>query len=149
MQVRCEDTKTFVDASKLYKAENGKYYSTETAYKKCKMENIYRNKSIDELIRLLDYENSKNIPTMLFKVIHNCNEFGYQKLYETICKESYTILKALSSKTFVSTYSKFKYIEAIIKNHLKDKSGNDMQEDVTLNNPKQKTKDISSILGGE
>lgn len=155
MKVKCVDIDEKRERETAYKAENGRYYSSKEAYVQIKEENKRRKWATDTLIELLGFNGYKIIPSILFKVIASYKEIGYEALCKTITDQRRSIERAVKTKNFKNDFAKIRYVEAIINNNInninnslkKEKRQKDIIiEDVTLNNPKQKQKDISRFL---
>lgn len=156
MLVNCVDLDEKIDRENAYKADNGKYYSSQDAYEKIKLEKKRKKWATNELISLLGFEKYKIIPTVLYKVINSYNKIGYEALCKTIVAEENVIKYGIANNSFKNDYAKIKYVEAIINNNINDiirkpkieiSEADDVVDDNTkLNNPKQKQKDISQFL---
>lgn len=139
-----------------WKAPNGKYYSSEDAWKKLYEENTWRNKSIELLCSMLNYQ--PPIPTYVFKCLKDFNDVGFKILYYTIIDQKKSIQWALETKSFDNEIQKIKYIFAILLNNYNDTSKNlkkmesqkesidNLPEDIEVNNPIQKTHNIARFI---
>lgn len=119
-QVKCRDTGMLVSASDAWKAPDGKYYSSQGAFKHLENEKMYRQKCIDEIGDILGYIKGQKFPTIVAKKIKEYEVYGYDTVLRTILDKKQTILYNLCNKTFASEYNKVSYIMAIITNSIND-----------------------------
>lgn len=162
-KVKLQDTGGFGDSAINYKAENGKYYTSENAYLIIKTNKEYRQKCIDKIAEVLDYQLGMKLPTVTFKKLNEFEVYGYDVVYETIIQQSGAIDWALQNKQFNQETAKIFYIMAIIQNNImteyKKKIAKNKQQDKKITTidveiedikvTSKQTKDISKWLEDE
>lgn len=159
-RVKCQDTGEYSTNDIAYKAANGKYYSSEAAYIQLVEQQQQRQKCIDLLYDILDFDRDIIVPSILFKNLKNYEKVGYDVVYETILEERNDINWALNNIDFKNITGMIIYVCKILENHMldvykrkqHDKRVAEKQNDVVIpsstevRNKKQKTKDISRFL---
>jgi len=108
------------DSTVSYKAPNGKYYSSESAYQQIMAQKEYRKKCLDYLCNILDYDDDIPFPTIMPKLLDEMKKCGYDVLFETIQRHENNIVWALQNKDFSNEYQKIKYIMTIVRNNVID-----------------------------
>lgn len=119
-QVKCQDTGELIPKTDAYKASNGKYYSSEEAFKCLMDEKIYRQKCLDELGNILGYHEGQKFPTIVAKKLKEYQYYGYKVVLQTIIDKRSVIEYSISHKDFTSEYNKVSYVMAIITNSIND-----------------------------
>ena len=160
-KVKLRDTGEDSTSDVAFKAEDGKYYSSEKAYEKISKNKYYKNKCIDLMFEVLGYKNNMIIPTFFYKSLKNFEGVGYEALYNTMISQDKSVQWALNNKTFNGEVSKVMYIMAIYNNNVMDEykkiienqknksimeKTNDINEMSDNINRKQETKNISRFL---
>lgn len=158
-RVKCQDTGEYSTSDCAYRATNGRYWSSEAAYRHYLDQQEWYRKSVKLLMVELEYDDSF-VPTLIMKNIKKYAKVGYDVVYDTICQQHNAIMWALQNKTFDREYYKIIYIFKIIDNNILDvyhaKKKNEEQKkineamivplDDNINNKKQATRDISRFL---
>lgn len=158
-RVKCQDTGEYSTSDCTYRATNGRYWSSEAAYRHYLDQQEWYRKSVKLLMVELEYDDSF-VPTLIMKNIKKYERVGYDVVYDTICQQHNAIMWALQNKTFDKEYYKITYIFKIIDNNILDvyhaKKHNEEQkkineamivpQDDNINNKKQATRDISRFL---
>ena len=142
--------------------KSNKYYTSESAYKKWKLNSEYRTKCISKMYDLLGYETYMKIPTFFYKKLTQWEPYGFDVVSLCIDNKSRDIIWAINNKEFRQETSKIMYICAILENGMNDALKQKVREekmmkdnrkqsdtdlvDIDINNRKQVARDISSFL---
>lgn len=159
-RVKCQDTGEYSTSDIAYRSDNGKYWSSEAAYIWWKKNKEWKQKCIDLLFEILDYQQGMTVPGILWKNFSKYEKMGYEVVYETICGERKSIEWALHNKEFKSEASMIVYVCRILENHMMDyyKAYKSLQKEqekneamvipdaIDVQNKKQGAKDISRFL---
>lgn len=147
--------------NELYRADNGKYYTSESAYNKYRENLDYKSKCNTAIFEILDYKDFMKLPRVWFVKLSEWEGYGYKVVYNTLLKQVDKIKYAIKNKDFKSESAKFMYISAIIENNLTDtlkeiareekekriaEENKDIDFDMSSINRTQTTKDISNWL---
>lgn len=119
-KVKLRDTGEESTSDIAYKAEDGKYYSSEYAYKKMFENKEYRKKCIDLIYEVLGYKESMIVPTFFYKSLQKFEGVGYEALYNTMLDQNDKVQWALKNKDFNGETAKVMYIMAIYNNNVMD-----------------------------
>lgn len=146
-QVKCRDTGMLVSASDAWKAPDGKYYSSQGAFKHLENEKMYRQKCLEELGNILGYKDGQKFPTIVAKRIKEYKVYGYDTVLQTILDKKQVILYNLCNKTFASEYNKVSYIMAIITNSINDvyKRKKTEEKDVRVNESVATMEEVTAV----
>ena len=146
-QVKCRDTGMLVSASDAWKAPDGKYYSSQGAFKHLENEKMYRQKCLEELGNILGYKDGQKFPTIVAKRIKEYKVYGYDTVLQTILDKKQIILYNLCNKTFASEYNKVSYIMAIITNSINDvyKRKKTEEKDVRVNESVATMEEVTAV----
>lgn len=146
-QVKCRDTGMLVSASDAWKAPDGKYYSSQGAFKHLENEKMYRQKCLEELGNILGYKDGQKFPTIVAKRIKEYKAYGYDTVLQTILDKKQIILYNLCNKTFASEYNKVSYIMAIITNSINDvyKRKKTEEKDVRVNESVATMEEVTAV----
>lgn len=160
MLVKDQLTGEKADRKTLYKAANGKYYTSQAAYDSMVLQNEYREKCLDEIGRYLLYPAGTRLPSIAYKRLSELKDFGFDIVLSVIRDKSDAINWAMQNKDFASDSSRVMYIFGIIKNYIGDayrKSKRELppdkptaliqEQDLIVST--QKTHDISRFLEDE
>ena len=158
----------FGDSSIAFKAPTGKYFSSEKAYKDWANNRDYRQKCINKIYELLEYESYQMLPSLFYKRLSEWTGYGFETVYRAIGRAEQSICWVLNTKDFSSEVGKLMYITKIIEGQLNDAKkevsqmhklhGNTSSqiiideyatEKIDLIGRKQTTKDISRFLEEE
>lgn len=161
-KVKCQDTGECLAPSAAYKAENGKYWSSEAAYLQWKNEDEWRNKCKDLMVSILfpNYEKGMKLPTVLWQRIEEFSGMGHEIFYNAIVGERGRIEWALRNKQFKNTTKMISYVFRILENNMmkyykeaqdaaEQKRINEnivIPENIEIDNKKQRSHDISRFL---
>lgn len=159
-RVKCQDTGEYSTSDIAYKSDNGKYWSSESAYQKWKKNQEWRQKSIDLLFEILGYTEHMTIPGVFWKNFKSYEPMGYETVYATIQGERSSIEWALHNKQFKSEAGLILYVCRILENHMIDyykrvisleqqnvaSEQIDIPQDIVVENRKQGSKNISKFL---
>jgi hypothetical protein len=118
--VKCQDTGELVPSTNAYKASNGKYYSSEEAFKHLLDEKMYRQRCLEELGNILGYHEGQKFPTIVAKKLKEYEYYGYDVVLQTIISKRSDMVYSISHKDFASEYNRVSYIMAIITNSIND-----------------------------
>lgn len=146
--------------NELYKAENGKYYTSKEKYDEYIKNNKYKDKCTAAIFNMLQYKEHMKLPTLWYKKLAEWKGYGYEVVFETIIKQEGSISWAIENKQFTSEVAKIMYVSAIINNNLTDTlkeinrkrnivrkdNNNEILVDIKNINRQQKVKNISSFL---
>lgn len=160
-RVKCQDTGEYSTSDVAYKAENGKYYSSQAAYSLLLEQKEDRQRCVDLMFEVLNYQSWMKLPTFFFSKLKTWEPYGYKVVYDTINGVRQNIEWALQNKRFADESKCVVYVCAIIENHLNDyyklhkreqqaeNKSNRLEIDASTEFiPTQRTrKDISSLLG--
>ena len=162
MNVKCVDTGQLAPKENCYKAENGKYWSSEAAYLLWKNEDEWRNKCKDLMVNILfpNYKEGMKLPTILWKRIEEFSSMGHEIFYNAIVGERSSIEWALRSKQFKNPTKMISYVFRILENNMmkyyqeaqdaaEQKRINEnmvIPENIEVDNKKQRSHDISRFL---
>ena len=113
-KVKCQDTQEFSTSDVAYKADDGKYYSSEEAYLKIKCYIAYRFKCVEAMFSVMGYKEGMILPTIFYKKLSELKNVGFEAVYNTIKSQFDSIQWAINNKQFASEASKVIYIMAII-----------------------------------
>ena len=152
-QVKCRDTNEICNKNEAYKAENGKYYSTEEGYLKIKYKNRIRQKCID-----IVYNNLLSYPVSSYftKRLNEYEKIGYDIVYKCLENELPQIKKSMDNIIFENDFKKICYLIACIDNKIDSyrKTKITVNHNVSIDNTdieiktsKQVAKDVSCFLG--
>lgn len=119
-KVKLQDTGEYSTNDVAYKGSNGKYYSSEAAYKKIETNTEYRKRCIEGMYALLDYQDYMKIPTYFYKRLKECEGYGYDVVFRCMKMKARDIQWALANKDFDSEIGKMMYIWAILDNGMND-----------------------------
>lgn len=124
-KVKCKDTGILTDKDNAYCVNcNGKntYWSSEEAYKSHIRNLEYKNKCIDLMHEIFNYNPKKDIlNTFFYKTLSEYSNIGYEVVYDTMVGEYNNIIRALSKVDFSkepNDFRKTKYVLAIIQNNI-------------------------------
>ena len=153
----------------LFKAPNGKWFSSEDAYLKWDMDKTFRNMCIEEVRKQLNYEEFMKLDTLFLKKLQEWKPFGYDVVYNCIKSQANGVEWAINNKSFSNEKAKVQYVSVIYQNHMVDAYKDKQRrlkaeqkrrkdaveiEEKTIDLSKvgvknKKGKDVSSLLGDE
>lgn len=119
-KVKLQDTQEYGMSDTAFRGDDGKYYSTESAYIKFAKNKEYRQKCIDAMFDVMGYKEKMLLPTLFYKKLQDFEGVGYEALYYTFKSQHDSIQWALKNKQFNSETSKVMYIVAILNNSVMD-----------------------------
>lgn len=147
------------DASTLYKAADGKYYTSKTAYDALLQERECRLKCLDLIGASLQYPEGSKLPTIAYKRLGELSPFGYSVVLQVIREHMRDIEWAMRNRDFRDDSGRVMYIFGIIKNNVGQKyreskrvekpntpSVDYLSCSTETRNAAQKTRDISRFL---
>lgn len=153
-KVKLQDTQEFCYNTEAFKADNGKYYSSQEAFLKIQKENQYRQECIN-----LAYNDFLSLPISKYflKRLSEHKAYSYEVIFNCLNSEKNTIKSAMNKINFDSEYHKINYLIACIDNKI-DKykipifKKTNINNDIDLSNFKEpiikkQTKDVSKFLG--
>ena len=159
--VKCHDINEKRPMKESYKAENGKYYTSEQAYEKILHDREMREKCYDIYKKWFNIPDDLMCSTYWMKTVKNYEKYTYDILYATLLQIEDDIQYAITNKTFKTETNTIQYINAIISNNINDvwkqdkakkinekraKSQSFYLADDEIPTIKQKTHDISQFL---
>lgn len=166
-RVKLQDLGEFGNSDNAYKGTDNKYYSSEEAYLKILEDKADREKCVEIVFNLLEYEPGQKISTIFFKKLKEYEPYGYKVILKTLEKSLNSLEWAMMNKNFDSDNGKIFYIMAVVNNNINDvkrecnkeekltkqaqkeeKCRIDMPNvDITNIGTKKKGSDVSSLLG--
>lgn len=152
-------TTEWVDRNGKLKKTN-KYYTSEDAYNKWKMNQEYRQKCIDMMYEYLGYLSFQKIPGVFFHKLSEWEGYGYDVICRCMQNCYKSVTYSLQNKQFANESGKVLYICAIFQNSMNDALNEIKREnkylsakkeiaevvELDIQHKKQKTKDISKFL---
>lgn len=162
-QVILRDLNVKGNSDNAYKAPDGKYYSSQKAYKNISVEKEYRSECIGFMYNLLGYDSFMKLPTIFYKKLQGWKPFSYRVVRKCMDNKASSIDWALNNKDFNGEVSKMMYICAILDNGMVDalkevrkedrikarkvvKNESVITNEAEISNPNQQAKDISRWL---
>lgn len=147
--VTCAVTKEKGTSDVFYKADNGKWYKSESVFRQFQKDKHTRETIQRVLLTYLGYQKGEPFPALLNKKIKEYSFYSPEVLLETITKCEKDIIWAFNNKEFSSTQGKIFYMFAIISNHISDVNRQMKHEQIQQTKIKQAeiiddTYDISS-----
>jgi len=118
--VTCAVTKEKGTSDVFYKADNGKWYKSESVFRQFQKDKHTRETIQRVLLTYLGYQKGEPFPALLNKKIKEYSFYSPEVLLETITKCEKDITWAFNNKEFSSTQGKIFYMFAIISNHISD-----------------------------
>lgn len=148
------------DRKTLYKAPNGKYYTSLEGYENLLKENREREKTINSIAEFLEYPEGAKLPGVTYRKLKELEPFGYSTVFEVICENARSIEWAMQNKDFANDAGRVMYIFGIVRNNIGNKyrqkkaeankrpgaSEDYLSGEVSASRTPQKVKDISRFL---
>lgn len=140
------------------------YFLNQEAYEDWTTEEFYRRSFIDNLVKDYGYVSGMPVPSIIFAKLKELKPFGYEAIYNTYESMKNHIYQTVAEKHFSNESMMFSYIMAIIRNNVmpeyrkiqkreklkaESKQKSVVEPSVNLDDikPKEKAKDLSSLLG--
>lgn len=161
-KVKHQDTGEYGNSLTSYKAPNGKYYSSESAYKTIKEDNEYWLKSMNALMEILGYEQGMKLPSAAAKKFSEYRGYGMKNVYDVImqCKENRTF-DWIARKEFSSEWGRVSYYSTVIVNKVAEQYKNpkpftpanaevpSFEDDEEVKHVNKKRHDVSAFIKDE
>lgn len=140
------------------------YFLSQEAYEGWTTEEFYRRSFIDNLVKDYGYVSGMPVPSIIFAKLKELKSFGYEAVYNTYENMKNYIYQTVAEKHFSNESAMFSYIMAIIRNNVmteyrkiqkreklkaESKQKSVVEPSINLDDikPKEKAKDLSSLLG--
>ncbi len=140
--VNVVDTGEKGNTLELYRAPDGRWYSSKEAYAKWNEDRMFRELCIEEVRKQLDYEAFMKLDTLFLKKLKEWKPYGYDVVYDCIKSQADSVEWAMHNKNFPNEKNKIQYISTVYQNHMIDAYKNKQRKIKA----EQKRKNTETIL---